>query len=486
MAVVMAEGDATQGGAYAQGLTLSSMCLNICLDLTGDGFVSPEDYTLVGAGCGRSVDSNTPQTSPLSCIDRGYSRNGYTDVSEILNWADLLGRAGSLDAMNLCAIPLAWENMSASANVMAKTFGMMVPMAAPEAVSYSELLFLGKGSTSLGNIEFISHEDILCGFGSESASSQVYKLSSNQGQMRLIKGDDNVLILDSDKGLCQLTGKVVLGPGQRTFDGMTVTLGIEKDVDYALRGRPLRDASFYDDSVYVVPVIVQDSNGVVFQAGAKLSLTDQGYNIEQLYYDRDLVSVSGQSPNLQGFGEIEVDDNGQVYLLNAYNQNGSNMLWVFNNDGTLEKRHFLDRLPDPIKNPVGLCYDTYSDRLYIASGIFDQVTPNESLLYGYNRQDVLSEGPLETTHEIRIGNLQHVTGVTSDGQGTLWITGFRMTRTPEDLSPENLYRDGAMPLPGPRLVQVGTSGQGESRIDAISLYGTMEINLPTSVLWIGQ
>ena len=167
MAVILADGDSSEGGTYTGGLNLSSRCLNICMDLTGDGFVSPADYTLVGIGCGRSVDGDTPQTSPLSCIDRGYSRNGYADVSEILNWADLLGRAGSQDNMNLCSIPLVWENMSASASTIWQTFSMIVPMAAPEAVSHSNLLFLGKGSTFLDGKEFISHEDILCGFGSE-------------------------------------------------------------------------------------------------------------------------------------------------------------------------------------------------------------------------------------------------------------------------------------------------------------------------------
>ena len=486
MDMVPANVPSPQGGAYAQGLTLASRCLNICMDLTSDGFVSPEDYTLVAAGCGRSVDGSTPQTSPLSCIDRGYSRNGYADISEIVNWADLLGRAGSQDIENLCSIPLVWENMYASANAMARNFSMMVPMADPEAVSYSGLLILGKGSTFLGNMEFMSYADILCGFDSEGASSQAYELPSNQGQMRLVKDGDNALILDSDKGLCQLTGKVIVGAGQRDFEGMTVTLGIEAGGDYPVRGRPLRDASIHDGSVYVVPVIVQDSSGMVFQAGARLSVTDQGYDVEQLYYDRSLVAVSGQSPNLQGLGDIEVDDNGRVYLLNAYNQNDSNMLWVFNHDGTLERRHFLDRLPEPIENPVGLCYDTNSGRIYLASGVFDMAKPSQSIVYGYRIETLLSERPLETIHEITIDHLQHVTGLTCDGRGTLWVTGVELTRTPESLSPEHLYAEYTLPLPRPHLAQVDTSDGGADHIDAINLHNTMTINLPTSIVWVGQ
>ena len=156
------------------------------------------------------------------------------------------------------------------------------------------------------------------------------------------------------------------------------------------------------------------------------------------------------------------------------------MLWVFDNDGPLQRRHFLDRLSMPIKNPVGLCYDAHSDRLYIASGVFDQNEPNQTMLYGYDRQVVLSQDTLEPAQKIKVGNLQHITGISSDNKGTLWGTGFTL-----DKAPEHLYSyDLPYALPGPRLVQVGTSGLGESEINAISLYGTMSINLPTSILWI--
>ncbi len=481
MGVVLPAAVPSQGGAYAQDLTLSSMCLNICMDLTKDGVVTPEDYTLVSAGCGRSVDRDTPQTSPLSCIDRGYSQDGYADVSDLVNWGDLMGRCGSSDIKNLCSIPMVWEGTVAQANTSFISYGITAPMAAPAAVINSNLLILGKGSTFIGNQEFIAHEDLLFGFDDVGASSQEYTLSNNQGQMRLIQGEaGDVLILDSDRGLCQLNGTVIIGPSQRLFDGKTVTLGVEQGFDQRLRGRPLRDVLFHNGFVYVVPVIVQDSNDVIYQAGAKLALTGDDYVIEQLYYDPDLASISDQSPNLRGLRGIALDDDGRVYLLNAFNQNKSNMLWAFRNNGALQKRHFLDRLPEPIKNPAGLCYDTDSDRLYIASGVFDQTQPNQSVLYGFKNWVVLSQDTLVVSHKIEIGNLQHVTGLSSDGEGTLWVTGFTLNK-----SPEHLYAyDLPYALPGPRLAEASTAGLRDSHIDAISLYGTMTINLPTSVLWV--
>ena len=483
MAVVIPDGDASQGGAYVYDPTLSSMCLNICMDLTRDGIVTPEDYTLVSAGSGRSVDMSTPRSSPLSCIDRGYSQDRYADASDVVNWGDLIGRCGLTDSLNLCSIPMVWEDASVQVGTAFMPYSVTVPMAAPEAVIYSDLLFLGKGSTFLGDQEFVAYEDLLYGFDGVGATSQAYTLASSQGQMRLVRSDSNVMILDSDKGLCQLNGDVVVGPGQRAFQGKTITLGIQNRADQTLRGRPLRDVSFHSGFAYVVPVIVQEPDGVAYQAGARLELIGRDYEIRQLYYDSDLASVSDQSPNLRGLREIEVDSEGRVYLLNAYNQNESDLLWVFDNAGVLLNRHFLNRIvEDPIKNPVGLCYDTHSERLYVASGVFDQAQPNMTLLYGFEQHVVLTQNALESVQKIIIDNLQHATGVSSDQQGALWVTGFTLNKVPEHL----YVYDLPFALPGPRLVQVDTSTTGISQLDAISLYGTMKINLPTSILWVGQ
>ena len=478
-------GEGVRGGAYARDLALTSMCVGICMDLTGDSRVTPEDYTLIGAGSGRSVDSDTPATSPLSCIDRGYSRDGYVDSSDLVNWGDLMARGGSTDVENLCSIPMVWEDMGAQAGSAFVSYGLTEPMAAPVAELNSDLLFLGKGSTFLGGQEFVSHEDLLYGFDDVSAASQAYLLTPNQGQMRLVRGDSAVMILDSDQGLCQLNGDVVVGPGRQTFEGKTVTIGIRTTGDDQLSGRPLRDAAFHNGFAYVVPVIVEESGGILYQAAARLELTDDDYEIRQLYYDSALAPFSNQSPNLEGLREIEVDRSGRVYLLNAHYQNSSDMLWAFDNTGTLLSRHFLNRLVEtPLENPVGLCYDARSNRLYIASGVFDRARPSQSALYGYDRESVLSGETLAPAQKITIGNLQHITGISSDQQGTLWATGFTLTNTPEILNVTVLADPSKRPLPGPRLAQVNTFGVGTSELDAISLYGTMAINLPTSVLYV--
>ena len=482
MAVIMPDGDPSQGGAYVYDPALSSRCVDICMDLTRDGIVTPEDYTLVSAGCGRSVNMSTPQTSPLACMDRGYTQDGYVDASDLVNWGDLIGRCGLTDSMNLCSSSMVWKDTGSHIGTAFMSYSVTVPMAAPQAAIYSDLLFLGKGSAFIGGQEFIGHEDMLQGFDSAGASSQAYTLSSTQGQMRLIQGEQDVYILDSVKGLCGLDGEQLVGPGQHTFQGKTVTLGIQIDADQTSRGCPLRDVSFHNGDAYVAPVIVQESDGVTYQAGARLEWVGSDYEIRQLYYDPHLASTSDQSPNLRGLREIEVDSSGQVYLLNAYNQNGSNLLWAFSNAGRLLNRHFLDRLSESIKNPVGLCLDTHSGRLYVASGVFDKALPNQSVLCGYDCLAVLLEDALEPAQQIEINNLQHVTGISSDHKGTLWVAGFTLNKTPEHLFAYDL----PFALPGPRLAQVDTSTSGISQIDAISLYGTMSINLPTSVLWLAQ
>ena len=478
-------GEGARGGVYGRDLVLSSRCLGICMDLTGDGGVTPQDYTLVGAGCGRAVGSTTPETSPLSCIDQGYSRDGYVDSSDLVNWGDLMARGGSRDVENLCSIPMVWEDTSSQVGSSFISFSVTEPMAAPAAQVNSNLLFLGKGSTYKLNQEFLSHEDLLYGFDDISATSQAYTLTYNQGQMRLVRGDSNVMILDSDQGLCQLNGDVVVGPGRQTFQGRTVTIGIRKTGEDQLSGRPLRDVVFHNGFAYVVPVIVEESGGILYQAAAKLELTSEDYQIRQLYYDSALAPFSNQSPNLEGLREIEVDGSGRVYLLNAHYQNSSDMLWAFDNTGALLSRHFLNRLRNNLlENPVGLCFDMHSNRLYIASGVFDKTEPNQSILYGYDRESVLSGETLPFVQKITIGNLQHITDISSDQQGTIWVTGFEQTWTPEYLSPEYLYAEDTLPLPGPRVAQVDTSGIGTIQIEADSLYQDMAIKLPTSVLYV--
>ncbi|NQV36001.1 MAG: LamG domain-containing protein, partial [Phycisphaeraceae bacterium] len=477
--------EGADGGAYARDLVLTSRCVGICMDLTDDAFVDYQDYTLIGAGCGRNVDSEILSTSPLPCIDRGYSRDGRVDVSDLVSWGGLMAHAGSGDIKNLCSIPMFREGTTSQVGSSFVSYGLTEPMAAPEAQINSNLLFLGKGKAEMWGQEFLGYEDLLFGFDDFGAASQEYILTSNQGQMRLIRGESSVLILGSDKGLCQLNGDAVVGPGQQTFQGKTVTLGVRKNGDDRLSGRPLRDVAFHSGFAYVVPVIVEDSDGVIYQAGAKLELVGEDYEIKQLYYDLDLAPVSDQSPNLRGLREIEVDRNGRVYLLNAHYQNSSDLLWAFDNAGALLSRHFLNRISgDPIENPVGLCYDTHSNRLYISSGVFDKALPSQSMLYGYARDSVLSEEALVPVQMITVGDLQHITDISSDRQGTLWITGFTLTNTPEHLDVSVLVDPEKRPLPGPRLVQVDTSGEGISQIDATSLYEHTRINLPTSVLYV--
>ncbi len=470
------------GAAYVDGIHLDSICLNIGLDLNRDGVFSPEDYTLMISGLGRLMTADVPTTSPLPCIDRGFTQDGYTDVYDIISWDWAIHRGMYGDCS--LDIPLVGDvNLLPGTYLEAEGLSE-TSIDANLVFQDTGLLLMGKGSTFIGGQEYVDFNTTISMFDTDGLFEKSLAMPRSDGLHRFVDGGDSIYVLDSEQGILEWSpeggGGVVLGNTTYQYQDSIVQIGIHVN-EVQSSGRPILDCVVDQDALYVVPVVVTREDTVYF-AAAKLRLTDHGYDLKQLYYDSNLAPVGRESPNLQGLREIEIDSDGQVYLLNAHNQNDSDLLWVFNNDGEMLNRHFLNRLPEPIQNPIGLCYDVPSERLYFASGLYDQNQPNKASLYGYDRQDVLSQNILEPTQHIEVANLQHLTAIASDQQGTLWVTGTTFTKTPEHLFAYDL----PYALPAPRLAQVGTVGQGESHVDAISLYGITPINVPTAILWIGQ
>ncbi len=459
------------GGTYIDRQSLCLRCPGICLDLTGDNQVTYEDYTLAVAGCGRAATADIPATSPVPCMDQGYGRNGSVDGSDLGSLSDLLSR-GDL-CSNLCG--LGWVSSGTATTVTARSLRGIRSL----SDSGAELLLLGQGSIFRGGHEFIGQDNLLCGFDSSGKYLKEETLPFIRGNIRLVRNTQaEVMVLNTLTGLCRMDGSVVLGPCQKAFQGSKIYIGLQSDGEN-LAGRPLLDAAFYGDELYVTPVVVVE-NDSTYLAAARLIWVDQDYEIQALYADPNDRDVTGQNPNLTGLRDLEVDPQGRLYLLNAHQQNASDVLWFFDAQGELLTRQFLDEVKDVnLVNPIGLHYDAASDRIYLAHGLNrTDDEENTSLVVGLS----WGEQELRVTHRITIDNLQHVTGIASDGQGVLWITGLNLTETPEVLYPwETPY-----PVPDPRWVQVATAESGLIEVETQSLYGTMNINLPLSILWTGD
>jgi len=236
-------------------------------------------------------------------------------------------------------------------------------------------------------------------------------------------------------------------------------------------GRPLLDAVVEADAVYVVPVVVQPEAQEPYLAAARLARS--GDRIEQIYDDTDKAithSETWDNPNLTGLREIEVDGEGNVYVLNVHRLNNSTMLWKYGPTGKVLCRKELEALG--VVDPMGLCVSHSSGGLvYLARGLSDPNYLEATRVYG------LSPTNLAVEREVRIVGLQHVTGIAEQGQtGILWIVGYSLDWIPERLDPMDLPKYSpciAAVMPGDVEVASPTGMEGG-------------IVLPMSIIWTGQ
>ena len=508
---VSSSSDEEDEGVVVDDVEVFSWCEGICLDVTKDSVVTLDDYSLIAAGCGRSAAGYSGKTSPLPCLDRGYSEDKYVDAEDVKFWSDITNRCSGSDCRNLCDSPLVPGLVNSWSVSSLRVLTSRRLQSATVADLPSDLLILGKASkyNALLDKEFLTHDDLLVGVildqtGNYRSQVEVVFYPNHSNQRLVRDGHGQIYVINSQKGLCRLNGDVVIGASQQTFKGKTVTIGLQGSETNPW-GRPIRDAAFHDGHVYVVPVVVKepvDPNNpylmdpnypyLVYLAAAKLKINSSGlYGVNQLYIDPELSGKSGQNPNLVGLREIEVDEAGRVYVLNVHGQNSSDLLWQFDPNGVVLRRHYLDEHPPMLRDPMGLCYDAHSQQIYLAEGLFEPNRPTVSMVYG------LSTETLERERTVTVNGIQHVTGITTNGQGSIWITGVNLTYNPQyfyacdlDKSEGKFVRsncDTGYGSPSPLLahMEVSAWSGGSKSITAVNLYGEIGIIFPLSILWTG-
>jgi len=247
-------------------------------------------------------------------------------------------------------------------------------------------------------------------------------------------------------------------------------------------GRPILDAVFDADAnyVYVVPVVVVPEANEPYEAAAKLHLLDSGnppYELVQLYAD---VPPDGDNQYLDNLREIEIDDAGNLYVINADSLNESDILWVFGSQTGKVAKLSLGK-PDGncyIPAPTALHFSETTGLLYLASSL-QQPDANSVLLYA------LSTTANRIIKTIRINGMGHITGITEDpDSGTLWVVGFTMPDIPEYIDSDPLSE----PFYRPYLAKIPRGAAGP--VDANCLYDPVahpdnDLALPISVLWTG-
>ncbi|MHC4642539.1 MAG: hypothetical protein ACYS32_12915, partial [Planctomycetota bacterium] len=458
-------------------------CDGICMDVNWDTIVSEGDFLTVIAACGLPASLDPNATDSLVCLDGFFSSDGFVDPLDIMSWDWAVDSGDSF--LYYCGVPLGDSSGATGGTVsdLSAPSGSSPFVSIPDSVG--DLLITGKRSTSSDYFELKS-KDRLYVFDHNGVCEGWSTPESDRSNIRAVKDmEDNLYQINLDEGILRLddTNEVIVPPGQitdvndpRYNKAAVVYVGLQGSGQNAV-GRPIFDAAFDDNYVYVVPVIVDpnDPNEEPYAAAAKLLLLESGnppYQLMQLYDDPPPAGNNQYRNNLR---EIELDADGHVYVINAHSLNESDTLFKYDPNGTKIQSLSLGNpgnsnyLPDPI----GMHVSNTTGMLYLASGQYNLADINSTAVHGISLED------LSLKRSITVSGMHHVSGITGEpSTGCLWIVGFNMDTFPLPPWPNPTQP----PFYKPCLAKVP---YGDNLVQAESIYDSSshDLALPTSIVW---
>ena len=453
-----------------------------CGDLNYDFGVSARDYLTVLTEIGELSSAISESGYPLYCLDFRFSEDGFLDTTDLMGWDWEEWLVSESTIGNLCfelclTSSCGGGEGSASAPFMFETTSVLAPLADESAGFTGSLVIAGKRFDS-ANRDFLS--DRLYEFDeSYNLVGEPTAMSNDRMNGKLVRDPDGQLYqINLEEGLVGLSDRSSVIPRGQGYSissepryGLPATVYVGfQDQGENTWGRPVLDAAFDSQGdVYVTPVVVAPTGGDPYLAAAKLTLAPTEtppYNVVKIYDDLPLPTDNQDRDNLC---EIEVDDSGNVYVINNGYINGSDILWVYNSEGDVNECE-LQNLG--IYAPVGLCCSSYDNsRLYVASSKSEPDNTSAPLY-------VLSAADLTLVQSVDINEIGHVTDITEDPlTGTLWVVGFTMpeymTHLPADIS--QFYH--------PYLAAVPYDSSGP--VQATPLSDAADLALPLSIAWVG-
>jgi hypothetical protein len=457
------------------------------MDLNWSTSTNEEDFMLVMASYGGTAGVTPDLVGNTSCMEGLFSRDGYLDSYDVFSWDWALNDQARC---NLCAIPMAGVGSASSLFTMRQSeyayrgLSAKVFAAGPMEIP-GQVLVLGKRAASDNPFQQ-KLEDRVYVYDEQGQYGGWMELGSGRCTQRMIRDGGCLYTLSSETAVCRFREGGVLEPvvppaqvswpsDPRYLRPATIGIGIQGQGDN-LSGRPVWDAAFAGRYGYVAPVVVMPEGRPPYRAAAKLELDTQAdppYRVVQLY-DDPLLAGGGQSdPNLNGIREIEVDDQGSVYVINADSHTYSDILWAHRPDGKIQ-RLVLD--PLGIRDPIGLCVSNGDKRVYVGSGYWDPARPDATVVYGFSTED------LSLGRKVVIHGMQCVTGMAvHPRKGVLWVVGVGFLDRPLMPSPmEPAFYQAYLAVIQP----------GVEEVEAIPLVGTdttsgSDLALPTSIVWTG-
>jgi hypothetical protein len=372
------------GSVLIDNLAVEVHCSGICMDLTGDCQPDEEDFLLVVASYGNPASLLEKGIGGRYCLDGIFSTDGYIDCSDIVSWDWALSdNDRSYRLNNMCQVPVIWEltSIMSFADAWLKNNNEHI-LPVDLTNSLNDLLITGKRNMSEDPYALKSKDRFYL-FDSNSEYVGWSEPASDRGNIRIVKGHGGKLYqINSDKGIIKLdgSGKVIVPPGQTPFTNepryhksAAIYIGIQNE-QFAPFGKPILDAAFDANYIYVVPVVVKPDGEDAYLAAAKLKLQDKGYPLYQvvhLYDDTPPLNDNHKRDNLR---EIEIDDKGNIYILNVNNLNESDILWKYSINGALLNRLDLGN-PDSnnyLPDPMAMYVSDANDMVYLASGQYGE------------------------------------------------------------------------------------------------------------------
>ena len=336
-------------------------CGVVCGDYGGwlYGVVGIEDYLLLLSEFGLSW----PVSVNKGCLD--LINDGVINVNDLMAW-DIEGM------LNVCPAK-SGHGLSNKAMTATKAY------TGPRIGVYEPLVVSGKPALNADSIDLVPADYLY----STQADGTVIESALADADGKVISDADGRLYQIRGNGALvhQSTGSVVFGPKQDiAYASGTVTVGYT-----ASQGVPILDAAFSRTDpkvIYVLPVLVTPQPGATpYKAAAKLALSgnlnDPNYSIAMIYgmdpNTDPTVTVKSESdgtilfePDVQQLSEIEVDSDGNLYILSAHGYTDNK--WVLMYDEQIgnpsETRVSLGQFN--IANPAVMLASDY-EKLYLTS-----------------------------------------------------------------------------------------------------------------------
>ncbi len=472
---------------------------DICLNFIPNALVEPLDLLpVIAASGGAAVLSE--DGSGNECIDGALSCDGFADTRDTLSFEWALRSYSTGSGNNVCppqggedrSLPLVGGRVTGASRLGASPL-LAAGSASPSLSSpngQAAVLIMGKpawkSTTSAASVINIVSERL---YGLDGSGRWVLTNALAHGwcNAKLARdGDGNIYQVTLDGGVLWLhddgTSTPVITPGRTRYDkaeprygrGAEIYIGIQNDGAQSY-GRPIWDVAFGGSGIYVVPVVVVPDSGTPYLAAARLTIPAEkgsGYRVEELYDDPSAWDPKvPDNPHLGGLREIEADDQGNVYVVNAHRRNESDILWKYAADGGI-RRVYLSDLGGGVRllDPVGLCVARGTATVYVASGQIDKSNPQAATVYEFSTET------LALQRQIRIEDMQQVTDITEDPQtGALWVVGFNLE---ESKLAVDSWNDVQESFYRPRLARISPDGAVES----VPMAGDHDLALPLSVL----